>query len=487
MIQFLKKYRIWVIWGATTVAILGYLAWTFFWSDDKRALLPGITSNGHHQIEERCDVCHVNEPTFGQFTASGVTNKACLSCHDTDLELANDSHPAVKFRNPENAVFLAKIDATQCIACHIEHQDQHTGEMGLTVPADYCAHCHQVTLENRPTHRGLGFETCATAGCHNFHDNLALFERFLLDHAEEPAMLAGPRQVPAPELVEWMLANRPSAVSEALAETEADQPSQSTASATLVSDWAETAHASAGVNCTACHTDTSGAWQEQPHPVESCASCHPTEKHDFESGKHGMRLAAELSPMKPSMARLPMKRSAMHQELSCVSCHDAHRFDRQHAAVDACLQCHDDDHSRNYVNSSHFQAWKLELDGHTPEGTGVSCATCHLPREARPSKLGEDARVVVQHNQNSNLTPNEKMVRNVCNRCHGLQFTLDSLASRELIDANFSERPKDGLVESIHWATEATLERGSASAKQTGSIPDKDGQTATKEMEPTLP
>ena len=32
----------------------------------------------------------------------------------------------------------------------------------------------------------MGFETCASAGCHNFHDNRALYEDFLIKHANTP-------------------------------------------------------------------------------------------------------------------------------------------------------------------------------------------------------------------------------------------------------------------------------------------------------------
>jgi hypothetical protein len=47
----------------------------------------------------------------------------------------------------------------------------------------------------------------------------------------------------------------------------------------------------------------------------------------------------------------------------------------------------------------------------------------------------------VQHNQNDNLRPNEKMVRSVCANCHGLEFSLDALADRALIDRCFDGPP----------------------------------------------
>jgi formate-dependent nitrite reductase cytochrome c552 subunit len=203
-----------------------------------------------------------------------------------------------------------------------------------------------------------------------------------------------------------------------------------------VDDWAATAHARAGVNCTACHTsEDSNEWSDKA-THEKCAKCHASETQGFLSGKHGMRLAQKLSPMKPSLARQPMKKAAAHKELTCIACHNDHRFDTRHAAVDACVACHDDAHTLAYKKSSHYQLWLDEQTGDGPAGSGVSCATCHLPRVR-----DESGRVFAQHNQNDNLRPNEKMVRTVCNDCHGVSFALDALAGRDLIDRCFQGQP----------------------------------------------
>ena len=65
---------------------------------------------------------------------------------------------------------------------------------------------------------------------------------------------------------------------------------------------------------------------------------------------------------------------------------------------------------------------------------------------------GDDGieRVVIAHNQNDNLRPNEKMARGVCMDCHGFGFTLDALADRALIDRNFKGRPSIH-VKGIDW------------------------------------
>ena len=50
-------------------------------------------------------------------------------------------------------------------------------------------------------------------------------------------------------------------------------------------------------------------------------------------------------------------------------------------------------------------------------------------------------RIVVQHNQNASLRPNEKMIRDVCLACHSLELSIDALADADLIRHNFNDMP----------------------------------------------
>jgi hypothetical protein len=72
-----------------------------------------------------------------------------------------------------------------------------------------------------------------------------------------------------------------------------------------------------------------------------------------------------------------------------------------------------------------------------------------MPLKSIEDDSGMD-RVIVNHNQNENLRPNEKMVRSVCASCHGLPFTLDALADPALVRRNFSGRPA-AHIQSIDW------------------------------------
>ncbi len=223
----------------------------------------------------------------------------------------------------------------------------------------------------------------------------------------------------------------------------------------LVAAWEGSAHAAAGVACTPCHealdekTGTS-AWKDHPGSAR-CGGCHAGEEASFAHGPHGMRGAAGLSPLTPALARLPMRPEAKDTPLGCNACHGAHDYDTRRAAVEACLGCHDDKHSRGYRATRHALLWEREVSGRGAPGTGVSCATCHLPREVTRTH-GSDV-VRVQHDPGGNLRPRDKMVRGVCLACHGLGFAFDALADVDLVDRNFNGRP------AVHVGSLSMVER----------------------------
>ena len=425
----------WFIWLATTIGASIGLAWGLNHSEGNstqlsKLYLPGETTSGHYQIELSCSACHNKQGV--------VEEQKCLDCHQADLKAARDTHPKSKFSDPTKIVLLEKIAADRCVTCHREHDAERTTEMGVTVPQDYCWHCHQDVAEDRPSHADFSFDGCLATGCHNYHDNTALYENFLAKHLYEPVHKENPHVVVTPTDIK---PKQPP-----LRLPDADAPADKTSNEELMNDWVETAHAMHGVNCSACHEEQSdtepNSWKNLVS-AETCGTCHSTQLDTFKQGKHGMRLASGLSPMQPKLARQPMRQHASHQSLDCNSCHQGHRFDRSYAAVDACLKCHADDHSTSYKNSTHFNLWSAEQDGTGQPGSGVSCATCHMPRVESDS--GD---IEVVHNQNWNLQPNEKMVRTVCLNCHGLQYTLDSLASPENIRNCFSSQPSQH-VESL--------------------------------------
>lgn len=453
------RASLWILWGVLSLIGTGYLAAGILKKDDHESLLasarawmvPGATTHGHYQIELVCETCHTSS-----FTSAEDLQQACVGCHGQELKDADDKHPLSKFVDPRNAPLLEQIDATMCVTCHGEHRPRMTNAMGVTLPNDLCVHCHSTIAEERPSHVGMAFDTCASAGCHNFHDNRALYEDFLVRHLDAPNTSERPR-VSVRDFVEIaaMLPEYPSdryPVS-ALNEAQADGPAHAKANAAVMSDWLASSHAAAGVNCSGCHGggDT-GEWKDQPDHT-ACATCHGPEVKGFLAGKHGMRLAQGLSPMTPGQARLPMWPHAKDTQLTCSTCHDAHAFDTRRAATEACLGCHADQHSVAYKQSKHFALWQQELSGELPEGAGVTCATCHMPRIEHRDLEFDLKRVLVQHNQNDTLRPNEKMLRPVCLSCHGLQFSIDALADTTLIRRNFTGAPTT-QIQSLEMARE---------------------------------
>ena len=479
---------LWGLWAAATLLIAGAAFARLYIGGDRTVFMPGETAGVHHQIELACETCHTSKPFAGQAKVRKDINKTCVTCHKAELKAANDSHPVKKFKNPRMAAYWDKIDARFCTSCHAEHQPEITQAGLLTLPEDYCVACHsegeQDVRVNRPSHEGLAFDTCASSGCHNFHDNRALYEDFLVKHAGQPwlsetpvmavqAMARG-RARPAEGDLERYLA-------------EADAPDQHRDPA-VGPEWAASAHAAADVGCSGCHApgaetapDVQAAWQD--HPGEAvCTTCHKGQAKTFALGRHGMRRNPEIAKprsaqkmlkrlgwsqppelavdaieayladpenaplMSTNEARVPLLDDAHGRTLTCNTCHSPHAQDLRVAAVEACLSCHADDHSAAYKDSPHFQLWQAERDGTGAPGSGVTCATCHMPKSERKGI------VTTNHNQNDTLRPNEKMIRPVCMECHSLEFSIDALADSDLVARNFQGKPLRH-IDSIDWAT----------------------------------
>lgn len=428
---------LWTTWIALSVIGAGWLLTALPNSENPSAasmvFLPGKTTHGHHQIEMNCTACHLPD--------GGVTDASCVSCHGSDLKRKRDTHPKSKFIDPTKASLLDRIDAQNCITCHVEHQEEHTRPMGLTVPLDFCVHCHRDIADDRPSHQGMSFSSCTQAGCHNYHDNTALYENFLRKHLDEPDHLVDGRN-PLRRLEQWLAVGNRISGPDRLTFEAADAPLEWQTGESL-RQWSASAHAGRGINCSGCHRVPHGdlsaevnsadiPWVEQPNH-DSCRQCHRAEVEGFLQGKHGMRRGSGLAAMTPGEAVLPMHAASSHRELNCSACHSAHNPDPSFAAYKACIGCHNDEHTQSYSESSHFDLWQQEISGDAPAGSGVSCATCHMPRNSDG---------IVEHNQNANLQPNEQMARTTCLQCHGLQFTLDSLADERLLKNCYSSRPE---------------------------------------------
>ena len=80
-------------------------------------------------------------------------------------------------------------------------------------------------------------------------------------------------------------------------------------------------------------------------------------------------------------------------------------------------------------------------------------------------RVEREGSVIVNHDNTANLRPNEKMIKNVCTDCHGLQFSMNAMTDPLLIKSNFSSPPTQSHP-GIQWTTEATLKRGGEDAER---------------------
>lgn len=219
--------------------------------------------------------------------------------------------------------------------------------------------------------------------------------------------------------------------------------------------WQASVHALNDVNCASCHRDSETKAFVATPTHESCQSCHESSVDSFLLGKHGIRLLEGQSPLTPAMARLPMKHDAFDKKMNCNACHDVHTVNTLQASVDACLTCHNDNHSLNYKNSKHAETVFARSVGRPaddqvghlgdlvlprPGAEAVTCATCHLPRTAQ--KRGDGMLLVkVNHNNTYNLKPQDRMVGDVCMSCHGVEYSYNSIFDDDLVEANFDRPP----------------------------------------------
>ncbi len=431
----LSTKTLWGCWLVVAAVLTGYFGQQLRPDQEKPDFLIGETSHGHYQIEMECSTCH--ETAFG---GEETLQQACVGCHAEELEIAQDSHPKSKFTDPRNADRLAQLDARYCVTCHQEHVEERTQLMAVSLPTDLCFHCHADIAEDRVSHSKLPFETCASSGCHNYHDNRALYEDFLVANSGGH-WLNSDAAVPPSNLRELLLYLE-KVPGERVRATAAAELQQHPEYLAIQSKWSESSHATGNVDCASCHQTESGTTINPG--IESCSGCHDAQVDSFTSSKHGMRLAQDLSPMTPGLSRqnhslLSFRGDSLDKPLNCATCHDVHKPDIQLAAVESCLTCHNDEHSESYPDSPHGASWDRFLAGEIPQEAAVSCATCHLPRE-ESNHFGRTF-VLANHNQNDTLRPNEKMIRPVCMNCHNLEFSIDALADVELIRRNFNGEP----------------------------------------------
>ncbi len=229
--------------------------------------------------------------------------------------------------------------------------------------------------------------------------------------------------------------------------------------------WQLSVHALNDVNCSSCHKDkeTKALINQPSH--ESCQSCHEQETETFLLGKHGIRLLEKQSPLTPAMARIPMKSDAHSRVMNCNTCHNVHSVKTVPAAVDACLTCHNDTHSLNYEKSKHAQLFRAQAASlPRPDRASVTCATCHLPRQ-RLDAEDDESLVFANHNNTYSLLPRDRMVKDVCMNCHGMEYSYNNIFDEAVVEANF-DRVSTQELQTLEMIRVAGQQRGVSQSRR---------------------
>jgi len=468
-----------VLWSLGSLVAIAILFKIMFIEEDREIFTSGEMTNGHHQIESQCNACHTNGLMETKEQEKKNMNSNCLACHKKDLKAGRDSHDIKLFRDPANADRRKVLDALFCATCHLEHKPEITDDLAVTLPMDFCVACHQEIEHERPTHVNAEFMDCSSSGCHNYHDNTSLYEKYLVSAADEPNLLV-------PALLMSAASAKKSLSKKMKISFEGSDlvilPSGPVIDSIYLS-YENTSHHNSKIECVRCHstiglndTTSKSDWVGQPNN-DVCQECHKKQSVSHSMGRHGMSSHPALSEInrqgkipkifnfskedsvksktefKVGHSRLNTKGSASHLELGkCSACHNPHEDNLADTAINVCLECHENEHTENYFGSEHYQLYRSEQLGLIEKGAGVSCADCHFSVAGSKKK----GKTFTDHNQNSNLRPREKMIRSVCSSCHGLQFSLDALADDAVVKSNFSLKPKIH-VKSIDWATNSNL------------------------------
>ena len=390
--------RTFIIILAATIGCLAALAYAIT-GPAAYVFRPGQVFSGHQRFQDACQACHL--------PWSGPDPGKCVSCHANVMMF--NTHSDAKLEAPLRVEVDEKYRKYTCVNCHREHiSDDLAGALYTGKPA-MCMDCHPAYL--RSDHQAHDSRSCVQDSCHSYHINISRADfgkdsraRLLLKTRAparpKPAKVA----TPTPEALEQM---RRSAFYN-------ENP-------VYAAKHSISAHATTEATCQRCHT-SSGKLVEKPS-LKVCAECHPTQFYGFSSGGHGAARARDAGRF-----------STPRENVGCGSCHDTHSLLLGSARREACKRCHDSKHTLNYEKSGHYRYISDPVFALKPV-TGVDCAGCHMP------KL-EELNGHTMHNESYSSSRKRIMAVMVCDRCHGMKFSLESLYDPDVISYNFTYTSK---------------------------------------------
>ena len=78
--------------------------------------------------------------------------------------------------------------------------------------------------------------------------------------------------------------------------------------------------------------------------------------------------------------------------------------------------------------------------------------------------VGDNVFTLVNHNNTYTLLPRDRMVKDVCMNCHGMEYSYNSIFDDELVEANFDRPPSEVLqtLELVHAFEERRTDQGNS-------------------------
>ncbi|MBI4666849.1 MAG: cytochrome c3 family protein [Nitrospinae bacterium] len=384
-----------VILAVTIVSAVGMF--TAFAGAGRTQFLPAPLASAHARFGYGCPLCH--EPW------RGPTQTMCLKCHARGLY--QDSHPSGKLASSAKAQTPPELRGLTCMDCHGEHRP--TAPKAYTGPDGLCEKCHEPGQINQDHSRFSG-DSCVNPGCHTYHSSM------------KPDKLAESGNVTLKAITEICPKPAPAKQYAITAEEVVKMRSSRFFKDNLVvaAQYEISAHYGTSATCAKCHAAYLGVVDEKPE-ITVCAPCHETQVDTYVTGRHGAPDMA-VSPVFSDSARM-----------GCGACHDAHNLRLEKAGGEACQTCHKETHAANFEKSGHN---RYLTDPVFAEKAlkGVNCAGCHMPRLMELNGHTD-------HNETVSASSKERMALDVCSRCHGLGFSLQSLYDAEVVKSAFTYRP----------------------------------------------
>lgn len=362
---------------------------------------PGEVFPSHQRFQDACSACHVRW--------QGPDPGKCVSCH-ANVMIFN-SHSALKLEAPLRVEVDEKYKIFTCVSCHREHISDDLGGASYTGKPAMCMDCHPAA-DLRSDHQTYDSRSCIKDACHSYHVNISRYDfsksakARLLEKSWKPALpKPGKIELAEPDALEKMKQSDFYKANPAIAAKHSMSP-----------------HANTVATCARCHRAT-GKLLAKPS-LKVCAECHATQFHGYSSGAHGAARARDAGRF-----------ATQREDVGCGSCHDTHTLILSSARREACKKCHDSKHVINYEKSGHYRYLSDPVFALKPV-TGVDCAGCHMPKL---DELGG----YTMHNESYSASQKRIMAIMVCDRCHGMKFSLESLYDPDVTSYNFTYTSKN--------------------------------------------